>query len=257
MRTNEPPVIETRSLRFAYRHGFRKTSVLHGIDLDIRRGEFVGLMGHNGSGKTTLLSILSTLFPSFQGSIHINGFNLRKQPSQVRSQISVLLEENAVDDLLSGYENLYFYAKINHLQDASNRILALARMFAIDDKLNDKIESYSKGMRRKLELARCLLDPSKNILLLDEPTESLDESGRKKAWSYLQKLRDERGTTALIITHSLAEAQYLCDRVIVLKEGMIEHITPSKKPEKEKRILMKGLDADAANGSGAGAARRL
>jgi len=193
--------------------------VLRGVDLSVERGTIFALLGSNGAGKTTLVRILSTLIKADAGTATINGFDVASQPQQVRESISLTGQFAAVDDVLSGRENLVLIAKLRHL--AKPRVIAddLLTRFALTDAADRKASTYSGGMRRRLDIAMSLIgDPS--VIFLDEPTTGLDPEARIEVWHTIKELA-KRGTTVLLTTQYLDEAEQLADRIGILHQGRI------------------------------------
>jgi len=211
-------MIEVKSLFFRYKE--REKLVLNNINLSIERGEIFGILGTNGAGKTTLLSILSTLQTSFSGALVISGFDVKKQPCQVRKLIGVLFQEPVLDESLSGFQNLDFYAKIYNVSDRKKHILKAADFIGIKNHLNKKVKYYSGGMKRRLEFARCFLLKPK-VLILDEPTLGLDPVARRQITNYLKRINKDLKITIIISTHNPEEADCLCHRIAIINHGRI------------------------------------
>lgn len=185
----------------------------------MRPAELFGLLGPNGSGKTTLFRILSTLMLPTAGRAIIRGFNVAKEPAQVRRQIGVVFQAQSVDVKLTAYENLWHEGHLYGLRGSAlkKRIQEILSRVALADRANDLVETFSGGMQRRIELAKGLLHhPS--VLLLDEPTTGLDPGARRDLWQYLQTLRDEEHVSVLVTTHLMEEAER-CDRLAIMNEG--------------------------------------
>ena len=210
-------MIETRGLCKA----FGKHVVLDGIDLDVAEGTIFALLGPNGAGKTTMVHILSTLIHADSGEVRVAGHNLTREPAAVRAAIGVTGQFSAVDNLLTGEENLLLMADLHHLSrsEGQRRAAALLERFDLVDAAKKLPITYSGGMRRRLDLAMTLVgDP--RIIFLDEPTTGLDPRSRHTMW---QIIRDfvASGVTILLTTQYLEEADQLADRIAVLDQGKL------------------------------------
>jgi ABC-2 type transport system ATP-binding protein len=204
-------------------HGLRKSfkdvDVLRGVDLDVEAGSIVALLGSNGAGKTTLVKILSTLLKADAGTAGVNGFDLATQPAEVRQSISLTGQFAAVDEILTGRENVVLVARLRHLADPGAIADGLLERFALTDAAARRVSTYSGGMRRRLDIAMSLVgDP--RVVFLDEPTTGLDPQARLEVWRCVKELA-ARGTTVLLTTQYLDEAEQLADRIAILHEGRI------------------------------------
>jgi ABC-2 type transport system ATP-binding protein len=198
---------------------FNELEVLRGVDLDVARGSIFALLGSNGAGKTTVVKILSTLLKADVGTAGVNGFDVATQAAKVRESISLTGQFTAVDEILSGRENLVLMARLRHLDDPGTIADALLRRFALTDAAARKVATYSGGMRRRLDIAMSLIgDPP--VVFLDEPTTGLDPQGRLEVWQAVKELADG-GTTVLLTTQYLDEAEQLADRIAILHQGRI------------------------------------
>jgi len=207
--------IAIRGLEKAY----QEVEVLRGVDLDVARGSIFALLGSNGAGKTTLVKILSTLLRADAGTASVDGFDVAAQPAQVRDSISLTGQFAAVDEILSGRENLVLVARLRHLPDPGTIAEALLERFSLTDAAERRVSTYSGGMRRRLDIAMSLIgDPP--VVFLDEPTTGLDPQGRIEVWRAVQELAGQ-GTTVLLTTQYLDEAEQLADRIAILHEGRI------------------------------------
>jgi ABC-2 type transport system ATP-binding protein len=200
---------------------FGKTAVLHGIDLSVARGSIVALLGPNGAGKTTLINILSTLVAPDTGTATVAGFDVVRQREQVKQQISLTGQSAAVDEVLTGDENLRMMGRLSGLSrtDAARRSRELLERFELTDNARKRVKTYSGGMRRRLDLAISLLT-TPPVVFLDEPTTGLDPASRQELWVIIRHLADN-GTTVLLTTQYLEEADQLADRIAVLEGGRI------------------------------------
>lgn len=198
---------------------FKNLTVLRGIDLQIKEGSIFALLGSNGAGKTTIVNILATLMSYDEGSISICGFDIDKEPSKICGCISLTGQYAAVDELLSGRENLKMIASLYHLKNKSDKVEELLSYFQLQDAANRRVQTYSGGMRRRLDIAMSLIsDPS--IIFLDEPTTGLDPQNRIAMWEIVKSL-SKRGTTVFLTTQYLEEAEQLADHIAILDKGKI------------------------------------
>ncbi len=194
-------------------------AVLNGVDLDVRRGSIVALLGSNGVGKTTAVKILSTLLRADAGTAHVAGFDVTTQPAAVRESISLTGQFAAVDEILTGRENLVLIARLRHLPDPATIADGLLARFALTDAGNRKVSTYSGGMRRRLDIAMSLIG-NPPVIFLDEPTTGLDPQARSDVWRAVKDLT-AHGTTVLLTTQYLDEAEQLADRIAILHQGRI------------------------------------
>jgi len=194
---------------------------LNGIDIEVEQGTVLGLLGPNGSGKTTTVRILATLLQADSGSASVGGFDVLTQPDEVRSVIGLTGQYAAVDEYLTGRENLELFGRLFHLSkfDAAKRAAELLDRFDLSDAADRGIKGYSGGMRRRLDLAASLIGRP-NVLFLDEPTTGLDPRSRQGMWSVIEDLIAE-GTTVLLTTQYLEEADQLANRIVVLDHGNV------------------------------------
>src|SRR4249919_3478155 len=204
-------------------HGLRKSykqlQVLKGVDFDVARGSIFALLGSNGAGKTTIVRILSTLLKSDAGTANVNGFDVTTDPLQVRESISLTGQFAAVDEILTGRENLLLVAKLRHLKATGQVADDLLARFDLADAGSRKVSTYSGGMRRRLDIAMSLIGQPK-VIFLDEPTTGLDPEARIEVWRVIQELATQ-GTTVLLTTQYLDEAEHLADRIAILHQGRI------------------------------------
>ena len=200
---------------------FGEVKALNGIDIDVEQGTVVGLLGPNGSGKTTTVRILSTLLQADAGSATLGGFEVSSQPDQVRNVIGLTGQYAAVDEYLTGRENLELFGRLFHLSkaDAKTRAAELLDRFDLTDAADRSIKGYSGGMRRRLDLAASLIGRPQ-VLFLDEPTTGLDPRSRQGMWDVIESLVAD-GTTVLLTTQYLEEADQLASRIVVLDHGNV------------------------------------
>jgi ABC-2 type transport system ATP-binding protein len=203
------------------RKSFGDNLVLDGLDLSVEQGSVFALLGPNGAGKTTMVRILATLLQPDHGEIRVAGFDVTREPDAVRSVIGVTGQFSAVDDLLTGRENLALMSDLHHLTaaEARRRIGDLLERFELDDAAGRMAVTYSGGMRRRLDLAMTLIG-SPQIIFLDEPTTGLDPRSRRTVWDIVRSLVDD-GITVFLTTQYLEEADKLADRVAILDHGRL------------------------------------
>ncbi|HLC78313.1 MAG TPA: ATP-binding cassette domain-containing protein [Candidatus Nanoarchaeia archaeon] len=220
--------IKTRNLSKDY----KKIKALNKVSLDIKKGEIFGILGPNGAGKTTLLSILTTLLKPSSGTAEICGLDIIKNPSEIRRKIGVVFQETVLDELFTARENLMFHAELYRVKNSKEKIEKILKFFDLQSRKDDKIKTFSGGMKRKIEIARPLLhDPE--ILLLDEPTMGLDPNSRKAIWDQIKKINKINKTTILLNTHYLEEANELCQRIAILDKGKIVVVGNTKELKKQ------------------------
>ncbi len=200
---------------------FGSTVALAGVDLEVAQGEILGLLGPNGAGKTTLVRVLSTLLPPTAGRARIFGLDVVDEAPEVRRRIGLTGQQAAVDEILTGRENLRMFGELFHLSVAGARRRAdeLLERFDLVEAADRPARTYSGGMRRRLDLASSLL-VRPQLLFLDEPTTGLDPRSRNAIWEVTRELVDE-GTTLLLTTQYLEEADQLADRIVVIDHGRL------------------------------------
>lgn len=198
---------------------YKNVSVLRDVSFTVKRGTMLALLGPNGAGKTTTVKILSTLLPMNGGSVTIEGHNVATHPDKVREIIGLTGQSAAVDELLTGRENLIMMGRLYRLTKASAvaRAAELLHEFDLENAADRPAKTYSGGMRRRLDLAVSLI-AAPPVIFLDEPTTGLDPRSRIAMWDSIRKLM-ERGTTILLTTQYLEEADQLADRIIVIDDG--------------------------------------
>jgi ABC-2 type transport system ATP-binding protein len=209
------PAIRVRGMEKSY----KSLQVLRGVDFDVAPGSIFALLGSNGAGKTTMVRILSTLLRPDAGTATVNGFDVGARPVQVRESISLTGQFAAVDEILTGRENLVLVARLRHLKDPGTVANDLLARFNLAEAGSRKVSEYSGGMRRRLDIAMSLIGEPK-VIFLDEPTTGLDPEARIEVWQVVQDLA-EQGTTVLLTTQYLDEAEQLADRIAILHEGRI------------------------------------
>jgi ABC-2 type transport system ATP-binding protein len=207
--------IHVQGLRKAY----RDLEVLRGVDFAVARGSVFALLGSNGAGKTTVVKILATLLTADAGEARVAGFDVAAQPADVRASISLTGQFAAVDEILSGRENLVLVARLRHLDHPGAIAEDLLARFSLTDAAQRRVSTYSGGMRRRLDIAMSLIG-SPPVIFLDEPTTGLDPQARTEVWEAVQQLA-HAGTTVLLTTQYLDEAEQLADRIAILHGGRI------------------------------------
>jgi len=209
------PAIRVQGLVKSY----KDLEVLRGVDFDVAPGSIFALLGSNGAGKTTVVRILSTLLRADSGTAGVNGFDVATQAANVRESISLTGQFAAVDDILSGRENLVLIARLRHLKDPGTIADDLLDRFSLTDAAPRKVSTYSGGMRRRLDIAMSLIG-NPPVIFLDEPTAGLDPQARLEVWRTVKELT-ARGTTVLLTTQDLDEAEQLAERIAILHGGRI------------------------------------
>jgi ABC-2 type transport system ATP-binding protein len=193
--------------------------VLRGVDLDVERGSIFALLGSNGAGKTTVVKILCTLLRPDAGTATVAGFDVATEAADVREALSLTGQFAAVDEVLTGRENLVLVARLRHVEDPGEVADGLLARFGLTDAATRRVATYSGGMRRRLDIAMSLIgDPQ--VIFLDEPTTGLDPQARIEVWRTIKEFAG-RGTTVLLTTQHLDEAEQLADRIAILHEGRI------------------------------------
>lgn len=192
------------------------------LNIKVKHGEVFGLLGPNGAGKTTTISMLCTILKPTSGVATVNGFDIAKQPGQVRKSIGIVFQEPSVDDRLTGRENMEMHANLYGVppDTAKKRIKALLKLVELDQRADNLLRTYSGGMRRRLEIARGLIHYPR-VLFLDEPTIGLDPQTREHIWTYIKKLSKEEDISIILTTHYMDEADLLCDRIGIIDFGKI------------------------------------
>jgi ABC-2 type transport system ATP-binding protein len=207
--------IQTKDLK----KSFKETRVLKGVDLEVRRGQIFALLGSNGAGKTTAVNILSTLLTPDSGSATVCGFDTQSQPERVREKISLTGQFAAVDGILTGRENVVLVARLRAVPHPTQVADSLLAQFGLNDAATKRVDTYSGGMARRLDIAMSLVG-TPAVIFLDEPTTGLDPEGRLEVWKTIKKLA-AAGTTILLTTQYLDEAEQLADRIGILHDGTI------------------------------------
>ncbi|TDB97880.1 ATP-binding cassette domain-containing protein [Micromonospora fluostatini] len=209
------PAIRVRGLRKSY----GRLNVLRGVDFDVARGSIFALLGSNGAGKTTTVRILSTLLRADAGTASVHGFDVAAQAAKVRESLSLTGQFAAVDEILTGRENLVLVARLRHLKNSGRIADDLLARFSLTEAAGRRVGTYSGGMRRRLDIAMSLVG-NPPVVFLDEPTTGLDPQGRIEVWQSVRELAGQ-GTTVLLTTQYLDEAEQLADRIAILHSGRL------------------------------------
>jgi ABC-2 type transport system ATP-binding protein len=209
------PAIQVKGLQKSY----KQLHVLKGVDFEVKPGSIFALLGSNGAGKTTIVNILTTLLKQDSGIAVVNGFDVALKPEHVRQSISLTGQFAAVDEILTGRENLIMMGKLRHLKNPRQRADDLLDRLGLTAAANRKVSTFSGGMRRRLDLAMSLVGKPQ-LIFLDEPTTGLDPEARIEVWKIVKELADG-GTTVFLTTQYLEEAEQLADRIAILHEGRI------------------------------------
>lgn len=216
------PVLAVDGLQKVYTQGENTTVALNDVSFEVERGEMVGLLGPNGAGKSTLINILCTLLQPTAGSATVVGHDVETDAADVRRNIGVVFQEPALDEQLSGAENLRLHARLYGFDRRTReaRVTEILELVGLAEVRARAVEQYSGGMKRRLEIGRGMLhDPV--VLFLDEPTIGLDAQTRNATREYIQQLNEEMDVTVLVTTHDMEEADALCDRVAIIDHGEV------------------------------------
>jgi len=210
--------IEVKNLTRTFGH---VVAVDH-ISFEVEEGEIFGFLGANGAGKTTTIMMLTTALNPTSGNATVCGHDIVKDRNELRKYMAVVFEELSLDTDLTARENLDFHARMYHIprRVREERVSRALELVGLKGKQNMLVKHYSGGMQRRLEIARAMVNQPR-ILFLDEPTLGLDVQTRRMLWDYARKLNRESGTTVLLTTHYVEEADYLCDRLAILEQGKI------------------------------------
>jgi len=215
MKNMQNQAIEVKGLIKSY----KELHVLKGVDFEVEKGSIFALLGSNGAGKTTIVKILTTLLKPDGGTASVNGFDIASKPESVRQSISLTGQFAAVDDILTGRENLVMIARLRHLKNPRQIADDLLIRFGLTEAANRRVSTYSGGMRRRLDIAMSLVGKPR-LIFLDEPTTGLDPEARIEVWKTVKELA-HHGTTVFLTTQYLEEAEQLADQIAILHEGRI------------------------------------
>lgn len=208
-------IIQVKGVKKAYKN----VEVLKGVDLEVEQGGVFALLGSNGAGKTTMIRIMATLLKADDGSVVINDFDIEKNPRDIRGAISLTGQFAAIDEILTGRENLLMIAKLRHLKNPNVVVAELINRFGMLEAADRRAGTYSGGMKRRIDIAMSLVGNPK-IIFLDEPTTGLDPEARLEVWKIIKEL-SAGGTTVFLTTQHLEEAEQLADKIAILHGGKI------------------------------------
>jgi ABC-2 type transport system ATP-binding protein len=216
---SEIAAIESDNLTKIYHDDIR---AVDGISFTVRSGEIFGLLGPNGAGKSTAIKMLVTLTKPTSGRLRVFGVDVLDSPEAVRNMLGYVPQTISADGDLSGYENLLVFAKLSYVgkKDRDERIRQALQYMELSDRADDLVKYYSGGMMRRLEIAQAIVNRPR-VLLLDEPSIGLDPASRRQVWRIIKQLNHEFGTTILITTHDMTEADVLSDRIAIMSMGKI------------------------------------
>ena len=212
------PILETKNLT----RRFGNFTAVDNMNLAVEKGEIFALLGPNGAGKSTLIKMLTTLLPPTSGEAYIDGFSIIREPDKVRRAIGYVPQMLSADGALTGYENLFLFARLYDipLKEAKKRAEEAIEFMELQQAAHRPVKTYSGGMIRRLEIAQSMMHHPK-ILFLDEPTSGLDPIGVRVVWEHILELKKKYQTTILLTTHMMEEADKLCNRVALLSRGKL------------------------------------
>lgn len=228
---------------------FKSVNVLKGVTFEVGKGEIFALLGSNGSGKTTIIKIMTTLLKADSGKVTIGGYDREHEAKKVRELFSLTGQFAAIDEILTGRENLEMMAKLKHLKNPKAVADALIVRFGMQEAAQRRVSTYSGGMKRRIDIAMSLVG-NPNIIYLDEPTTGLDPESRLDVWKIIKELK-ACGTTIFLTTQYLDEAEQLADQIAILHEGriiaqdtlegLIQLLPPAKKEFVEKQPTLEDI----------------
>lgn len=200
---------------------FKKIDAVKGISFNVEKGEILGLLGPNGAGKSTTISMISTLIQPDEGSIHYNGKNIGKSPRSIQSNLGYVPQEIALYPMLSGKENMHFWGRSYGLKgkELKERIEDVSEIIGIKERLKDRVNTYSGGMKRRLNIGVALLH-NPELIIMDEPTVGIDPQSRNHILDTVLKL-NKQGMTVIYTSHYMEEVEYLCNRICIMDQGEI------------------------------------
>jgi ABC-2 type transport system ATP-binding protein len=208
-------IIQVKGVKKSY----KDVPVLKGVDFVVEQGGIFALLGSNGAGKTTMIKIMATLIKADFGSVIINGYDIEKKPEDIRGSISLTGQFAAIDEILTGRENLQMIAKLRHLKNPKQVADELINRFGMSEAADRRVGTYSGGMKRRIDIAMSLVGKPK-VIFLDEPTTGLDPEARLEVWKLVKEL-SAAGTTVFLTTQYLEEAEQLADKIAILHGGKI------------------------------------
>jgi ABC-2 type transport system ATP-binding protein len=225
-----------------------KRTIVDRLNLSVQRGEIFGLLGPNGAGKTTVIRMITGLLSLSQGEITICGHSVSRQFEQAIRHVGAIVENPEMYKFLSGYDNLRHYARMMR-GISERRIEDTVRLVGLEERIFDKVKTYSLGMRQRLGVAQAVLHRP-DLLILDEPTNGLDPAGIRELRDYLRKMADDEGVAVIVSSHLLAEMELMCDRVAIIDKGKLigERTVKSGsgEPVTEQRFVRFEVDRPAA-----------
>ncbi|MDU7362519.1 MAG: ATP-binding cassette domain-containing protein [Clostridium sp.] len=208
-------IIQIKGVKKSY----KDVEVLKGVDFEVEQGGIFALLGSNGTGKTSMIKVMATLLKADAGSVVINGLDIEKNPGKVRASISLTGQFAAIDEILTGRENLQMIAKLRHIKNPNAVADELIKRFGMLEATDRRVGTYSGGMKRRIDIAMSLVGNPK-IIFLDEPTTGLDPEARLEVWKIVKELTAS-GTTVFLTTQYLEEAEQLADKIAILHGGKI------------------------------------
>ncbi|MDE1769200.1 MAG: ATP-binding cassette domain-containing protein [Thaumarchaeota archaeon] len=219
MKSDNIMAVETKNLTKIYHGNIR---AVDNVSFSVKQGEIFGLLGPNGAGKTTVIKMIVTLTHITEGTLQVFGIDSAKSAELVRSMLGYVPQSVSVDTDLTGYENLLIFSKLSYVgkKERDERIKEALEYMGLTERAKDLVKHYSGGMMRRLEIAQALVNRPR-ILLLDEPSIGLDPASKMHVWESIKQLKKQFGTTILITTHDMSEADELCDRIAIMSDGKI------------------------------------
>jgi ABC-2 type transport system ATP-binding protein len=226
----------------------RSKEIIKDISFSVSKGEVFGFLGPNGAGKTTVIRMLVNLIRPTGGTIRICGYDLNSDRKHAMNKIGAIIEQPELYSHMSGYANLKHYANMNRTSITHERIMEIASVVNIEKSLQQKVKTYSLGMRQRLGLAQALLHKP-DILILDEPTNGLDPNGIREFRKYIRHLAEEHGMTILISSHLLSEIELMCDRIGIIEHGKLIELKDLRAPSSfsDQKFRMKISDIKLAS----------
>jgi ABC-2 type transport system ATP-binding protein len=239
--TDAPPAIAIRGLEKTYSNG---KQALFGVDLDVPRGSMFGLLGPNGAGKSTMINILAGLVNKTGGTANVWGFDIDAHPRNAKASIGIVPQELVFDAFFTPFETLEIHAGLFGVPPKKRRTMELLRAVHLDDKAHVYSRTLSGGMKRRLLVAKALVH-APPVLVLDEPTAGVDIELRQQLWDYVRDL-NAQGTTVVLTTHYLEEAEALCDRIAIVNHGRIvaNDLTSTLMATAQDKVLLVTVDRD-------------
>ena len=240
-------VIETENLSKEF-DGFLAVDQ---VNLIVKEGEIFGFLGPNGAGKTTITKILCTILNPSSGSVKVCGFDVTRERDSVRECIGIVFQDPCIDKFLTGKENLDFHARMYHMDRNARekRIVEVLDLLDLEGKQNIRISDCSGGIQRRFEVARGFMNHPR-VLFLDEPTLGLDIQTRRSLWDYIRMLNEQEGTTIILTTHYIEEADYLCHRVAIIDHGKVAAVDTPERLKKTVGINLISLQVANETGDG-------